>query len=107
MKIVTIGDLETVVGFRLAGVKEGYVVENSKEALKKIEELIKDNEIGLIIINERFMMDIRKDVEALLEGREKPLIVDIPDKKGAIERVDVIKELTRKAVGIEIKLGGE
>ncbi len=107
MKIVTIGDLETVVGFRLAGVREGYIVNDSREALKKIEELIKDDNIGLIIINERLMMDIRKDVEILLEGREKPLIVDVPDKRGVIERVDIIKELTRKAVGIEIKLGGE
>jgi V/A-type H+-transporting ATPase subunit F len=104
MKISVIGDHSTVTGFRLAGVNEGYETESGDEALQILKELFKDRDSGLIIITEKLYGDIEEDIKRLTEKRVTPMIVAIPDSKGFFaERIDPIKELVRKAVGIEIK----
>jgi len=104
MKIVVIGDNTTVTGFRLAGIKQIYVAESIDEAKKALNEAAFDSNVGLIIITERFAEGLRKEISYLTEGKVIPLIVEIPDKFGPIEeKVDPIKELVKKAVGVEIK----
>ncbi len=108
MKICVVGDFDTITGFRLAGIKDTYEVEEPQSAVKVIKELFqnKDKEIGLIIITERIADDIRAELKEISEGKVIPLIVEIPDKKGPIEKkVDPIKELVKRAVGLEIKFG--
>lgn len=104
MKICVIGDLTTTTGFRLAGVSESYEVTEPKEALLKLEGLVKDEDVGLIIITENIGDSLREEINTLTEGKITPLIVEIPDKKGPLEeRRDPIRELIKKAVGVEIK----
>lgn len=106
MKISVVGDLTTITGFRLAGVKDAYEVEEPSKAVSVLKELLKDENMGLIIISEKIADKLREDLKRLTEGRFTPLVVEIPDKKGPIEkRVDPIKELVKRAVGVEIKLG--
>ncbi len=107
MRIGVVGDSTTVRGFRLAGVKDAYEVEEAGRAAEVLRELLKDENVGLIIITEKIANKIREDVERLARERLIPIIVEIPDKRGAIEkRVDPIKELVKRAVGVEIKLEG-
>jgi V/A-type H+-transporting ATPase subunit F len=104
MKIGIIGDHSTVTGFRLAGVNEGFEVEEGKEALPILKDKFKEKDSGLIIITEKLYEEIEEDIKRLTEKRVTPMVVAIPDSKGFFEeRVDPIKELVRKAVGIEIK----
>jgi V/A-type H+-transporting ATPase subunit F len=104
MRISVIGDFDTIVGFRLAGIKDAHEVEDPKEAVEILRELIRDEDVGLIIITERLADEIRSETKKMFEGRVTPLLVEIPDKSGPIEKkVDPIKELIRKAVGVEIK----
>jgi V/A-type H+-transporting ATPase subunit F len=105
MRISVIADFDTVVGFRLAGVKEGYVVESPEEALERLREVVKEEDVGLVIMTERLVDRIRSEAEKLLEKRSFPLLVEIPDKTGPIEKkVDPMKELVRRAVGVDIKI---
>ncbi|MFH1774884.1 MAG: V-type ATP synthase subunit F [Methanobacteriota archaeon] len=107
MKISAVGDSTTVTGFRLAGIKDAYEVEEPSKAISTLKELLKDENVGLIIISEKIADKIREDIERLTEGRFTPIVVEIPDKRGPIEKkVDPIKELVKRAVGVEIKLGG-
>jgi len=105
MKISVVADFDTVTGFRLAGVREAYVVETPEEAFERIKELIKKEDIGIVITTERIMEKIRQEVSELLEGKNFPLLVEVPDKGGKIEKkVDPINELIKRAVGVEIKV---
>lgn len=105
MKVSVVADFDTVTGFRLAGVKEGFPVESSEEALERMKELVKREDIAIVITTERIMEKIRGDVSLLMEGRSFPLVVEVPDKGGKVEKkIDPIKELIRRAVGIEIKV---
>ncbi len=104
MKIGVIGDSNTVLGFRLAGVRETRETEDPKEALEALRAFFRDKDTGLIIITERLADQLRSEIERLTRGVVTPLLVEIPDKEGAIERkVDPINELVRRAVGVEIK----
>ncbi len=104
MNISVIADHSTVTGFRLAGVSKGFEVEGGKDALPILKELFKDKESGLIIITEKIYEEIEDEIKRLTEKRVTPMIVAIPDSKGFFdERIDPIRELVKKAVGIEIK----
>jgi len=104
MKISIIGDHSTAVGFKLAGVNEAIEAENPKDALAALKELMKDKEAGLIIITERLAKPASGEIKRMTEKRVAPLVVAIPDSKGfSEERVDTIKDIIRRAIGIEIK----
>lgn len=105
MKVSVVGDYDTVTGFRLAGVKEAFPVDGPEQALEEIKGLVRREDIAIIITTERIMEKVRDDVSAMLEGKSFPLVVEVPDKEGKIEKkVDPIKELIRRAVGVEIKV---
>jgi len=104
MKISVIGDHSTAVGFKLVGVNEAIEVESPKDALVALKELMKDKEAGLIIITERLSRAIAADIKRMTEKRVAPLVVSIPDSKGfAEERIDLIKDIIRRAIGVDIK----
>jgi V/A-type H+-transporting ATPase subunit F len=104
MKIGVIGDSTTVLGFKLAGVKDAIETQDPTKAVEALRRLFKNQEMGLIIITERLADKLRDEIDKLTEGVVTPLIVEIPDKSGTIEKkVDPIKELVRRAVGVEIK----
>ncbi len=104
MKIGVIGDSTTVLGFKLAGVKDAIETQDAAKAVESLRGLFKDKEMGLIIISEKLADDLRDEIDRLTEGVVTPLVVEIPDKGGTIEKkVDPIRELVRRAVGVEIK----
>lgn len=104
MKIGVIGDSNTVLGFRLTGVMETRETEDPKEAFEALKTFFRDKDMGLVIITERLADSLRTEIDKLTKGVVTPLLVEIPDKEGAIERkVDPINELVRRAVGVEIK----
>ena len=48
--------------------------------------------------------EIEDEIKRLTEKKVTPIVVAVPDSKGFYdERIDPIKDLVRKAVGIEIK----
>jgi V/A-type H+-transporting ATPase subunit F len=103
MEIGVVGDFDTVTGFRLAGVRGAYEVEEPGAAVKTLKKLMRED-VGLIIITERLADQIRDEIATLTEGKAFPLIVEIQDKQGPIEgKVDPIMALIKKAVGVDIK----
>jgi len=97
MDIRVIGDKNTVVGFRLAGVGKGYIVKDKAGAE---EAFGKCAESGIVIMTEKFAELIR---ETLNEERTFPLVMEVPDRNGPMDREDRIRILMRQAIGIDIK----
>ncbi len=105
MEVVVIGDMDTVTGFRLSGIKETYEGEQPEETANILRDLMKREDISIVIIAERVAESIRSVIDELEERKISPIpiIVEIPDKKGPIEReISPIRELIRKAVGVDI-----
>ena len=108
--IAIIADKDTATGFRLAGISRIYefsedesdsMLENLSQTLEKLA-----NECSIIIITERLAEKVRGKIREINERKRgvSPIIVEIPDKRGAIEKeMDEISRLIKRAVGIAIK----
>ncbi|MHC1630886.1 MAG: V-type ATP synthase subunit F [Methanotrichaceae archaeon] len=105
MKIAVIGDSDTVCGFRLGGVTSSYVVEVGAPIDTILKDLIADEELGIIIITERIADANRSTIDEANKAKKAitPIIVEIQDKNGPIEReVDPLKALIKSAIGVEM-----
>jgi len=100
MGFYVIGDENTVLGFRHAGV-EGQIVQNSEEAAEVLEEVFEPGDETIIIITERLAADIRPYVTELRFGAALPLIVEVPGPEGPSEASPDLMEMVRDAVGIK------
>ncbi len=107
MKIVSISDEDTAIGLKLAGIGEAHVVRSQDEAEKLILQYYEEKDVGLIILSEKIGELIRPTIKKLskLSKKAYPIVVEIPDKYGPIEReVDPLQEIIRRAVGIDIQI---
>lgn len=104
MKIVAIADTDTVVGLRFAGVKDSYIVETPEEAKEALHKVFQDESVGLIILTERVSDQLRETITDYTSQHTFPVVVEIPDKHGTEKgRRDPIRDIIRRAVGIELK----
>lgn len=82
MKMMLIGDSDTVLAFALAGV-QGLVVQSEAD-LSPILDSLDAKEIGLILITEIIAERNRALIDGLLMNPEGPLVLEIPDSKGPL-----------------------
>jgi len=105
LDIAVIADPDTATGLRLAGVSRTWEVKDPKDASSILDELSSDERCGIIITTERIADEIRDKIDEINSKKKgiTPIIVEIPDKRGKIEReVDPLRELVKKAIGVEI-----
>ena len=100
--VAIIGDLDTVTGFQLSGVKVSKVVETNEDAENALDELI-NNDISIIIITEKIADNIREYIDKKIGSDVLPMIIEIPDKSGPSDRdSDPIGELIKRVIGVEM-----
>jgi len=105
VRVALVADFDTAIGFKLAGLKEVYAVTDGRQAEEVINKLTKNAEIGIIIITESLANQIRQYVKEKLYERLIPIIVEIPDKKGAPTAMEFIKDIVKRTIGIELLIG--
>lgn len=100
--VAVIGDLDTVTGFQLSGVKVSKVVETNEDAENALDELINE-EISIIIITEKIADDIREYIDKKIGSNVLPMIIEILDKSGPSGRdSDPMGELIKRVIGVEM-----
>lgn len=101
MRFVCIGDRETAVGFRLAGV-EARQATTPEEARAALKEMAARHDCGIVVLTEGLADGIRAEIEQLrLEG-ERPLIVEIPGPSGPLGGRRSLRQFVQEAVGMSI-----
>lgn len=106
MEIALIGDKHTIYGFRLAGIKKTFLIEDSRqEDIRGILKGLFKDSTALILITEKIAEEIRdilKEMDRFRKG-VMPIILQIPDSGGPlISKVDPMRELIKRTVGFEI-----
>ena len=101
MDYYIIGDEDTILGFRMAGVN-GREANTKAEAEAAFTEAISKSNIGILIITERTADLIRVQVDKYLFSMQFPLIVEIPDRKGKVPGKPNIREIVNQAIGIKL-----
>jgi V/A-type H+-transporting ATPase subunit F len=100
-KIAVMADPDTVTGFMLGGIKDGFPVSNMDEAEVKLKELAK--EYSIIITTEKIGDNFREMIDKISSVSALPMIIEIPDKNGSVDREsDPIRELIKRVIGVEM-----
>lgn len=101
MQYYVIGDEDTVLGFRFAGVP-GEIVRTADEARAALEKFKRPGDVVVLIIADAVADLVRDEVNALRFDFELPLVVEVPGHGGpSSERKDLLA-LIREAVGIKV-----
>jgi len=89
------------MGMRLAGI-EGIVAHETDEVKKALEHSIADEEIGIVLITEKLKKLCPELIYDIKLNRQRPLIVEIPDRHGQGRVKDSISRYVRDAIGVKI-----
>ncbi len=101
MRYFIIGDEDAVIGFGMVGV-QGRSAGNAQEAQDAFSYVLKQKDVGIIIITERIAELIRTTVDKYLFTERFPLIVEIPDRTGRLKGRPDIREMVNAAIGIKL-----
>ncbi len=102
-RIAIIGDLDTVVGFRLAGIQKSSTPADSSSTRRALLDFVGDPQVSIIIITEKLAEASRESIEELSQ-RSYPVIVEIPDKSGhRVDKESPLRRLVKRAIGVELE----
>lgn len=94
-EIAVIGSEEFTLGFRLAGIKKTFESENFEQ---KIEELLKRNDIGILVAEEQDIQASSKKTRQNIEESVEPVVIGLSEDAES-ER---LQEKIKKAIGADI-----
>ena len=102
MRFYLISDnVDTLVGMRLAGI-EGVVAHQATEVQKALDEVLQAGDVGMILVTEKLMQQFGEHFDQIRQTMTQPLIVEIPDRHGAVNGKDRITKYVRDAIGVKI-----
>jgi V/A-type H+-transporting ATPase subunit F len=110
-RVVVFTDVESADGFRLAGVEtvEGNwasVAANKATLLK----LINDDDVGILAVSEDIINEIDEGTRARIDRMDRPILVTLPTTKQlevSEARHTYLAKMIRRAIGFDIRIGGE
>ncbi|MGQ4910942.1 MAG: V-type ATP synthase subunit F [Candidatus Thorarchaeota archaeon] len=103
-RIAVIGDRDTITGFRLVGVSECGIPKSADDTRNLLMKYFRDPTMGLVMITEPLAREVEDTIVELSQA-PVPVILLIPDRDGSTGAHEtVLRELIRRAVGIEINI---
>jgi len=100
-KIFLIGDEDTVLGFRFAGIR-GRVAKDSSQAADLFTKAVQDSEVSIVVVTERIAQLVRPQIDVFMEKHDLPFVVEIADSAGPIPTRKSPSDIVREAIGISI-----
>lgn len=102
MKMYLISDnVDTYTGMRRAGV-DGVVVHERGELYEALQNVIKDKEVGIVLLTEKFGREFPEIIDDIKLKRKMPLLVEIPDRHGTGRKKDFITSYVNEAIGLKL-----
>ena len=98
MKVIAVGGKAFVTGFVLAGVSGEYV-SSPEEALGKIEKLVRDPQVGLIMVSDEVGKPLGPQLTTIRSQRATPLIYEVPGPGSKKEKVEY-RAMLRSILGV-------
>jgi V/A-type H+-transporting ATPase subunit F len=103
-KLAIVGDRELVIGYRLIGIDDTFIVDD-EDASKKIQNLYSSNEYGLIIASNSVRAKLPSKFLSEIEESIEPLVLFMPSQKQTTEDDDEsIASLAKRVLGINIEM---
>ena len=104
-RLAVVGDRELVIGYRLIGIDDTFIVSDEEDASKKIQELYTSGEFGLIIASNSMRAKLSSKFVAEIEESIEPLVLFMPSQKETTEEdEESIAALAKRVLGISIEV---
>jgi len=100
-ELFLIGDEDTVLGFRFAGIR-GHIARNAQDARELFQKALHDSEVSVVVLTERVAESIRGELDAFIEKRDFPFVVEIADSTGPSPKRKSPSQIITEAIGISI-----
>lgn len=94
-------NVDTMVGMRLAGIT-GVLVHEPEEVQQALRDAIEMEDVAVVLMTEKLVKLCPELVYDLKLNRQRPLIVEIPDRHGNGRAKDSITKYVRDAIGVKI-----
>ncbi len=101
-RIAVVGDRELVIGYRLNGIDDTFIV-SEEDANKKMQQLYSSGEFGLIIASESVRGKLPAKFMSEIEASIEPLVLFLPAQKESIHE-ESLSILAKRVLGISIKM---
>jgi len=95
-KIIAMGGSEFTLGFRLAGIETMEIENNQRE---HFEKLFQDQELGIIITDEKTMGALPEHFKADVESMVKPVTVVLSTTASG---KDTLRKKIKKSIGVDL-----
>ena len=92
--MIVLGNSDFGTGFKLAGIKDSYVVKSKEEALEILRKVDK----------KEFIIANVSVINLVPELNEFKNVVSMPDDAKQFSTTDDLKEIIKSAVGIELNI---
>jgi len=103
-KLAIVGDRELVIGYRLIGIDDTFIVDD-EDASKKIQKLYSSNEYGLIIASNSVRAKLPSKFLSEIEESIEPLILFMPSQNETTDKAEEsISSLAKRVLGINIEV---
>ena len=104
-RLAVMGDRELVIGYRLIGIDDTFIVSDEEDASKKIQELYSSGNFGLIIASDSVRTKLPSKFLSEIEESIEPLVLFMPSQKEtAGEDEESIAALAKRVLGISIEV---
>ena len=102
MKMFLLSDnTDTWEGMRLAGVN-GVILHEPYEVEAKIKELMKSEEIGIILVTEKIRLMCADYINHMMITHKRPLFLEIPDRHGFGRSKTSITDYIKQSIGLKL-----
>lgn len=101
-KIAVVGDRELVVGYRLLGVEDAFIV-GKDDAQKTLMDLFSSDKYGLIIVGGEVRRLLSTASREKAESSIIPLVVFMPSM-AAQEGEESLSILAKRVLGVDLKV---
>ena len=97
MQIAVIGSGDSVIGFSLAGVRKAYEATTQEELISKIESVMADPEVGIVVLGQADFNNLPSRLRGTLTESVKPTVIAI-----GTEQSTEMREKIKRAIGVDL-----
>jgi len=97
--IAVIGEREIILGFRLIGIEDSFIVDEDK-GVEKVTDVYKSGKYSVIMISQNLRKKMDVKLLSKLESSTKPVVVFIP--LPGSEEEESIAQLAKRVLGVDI-----
>ena len=98
MRVVAVGGRAFITAMRLGGAG-GVVAESGEEAIREINKLIQNPDVGIILVSDEYGEEFSKRLNAIKARIRMPLIYQIAAPGSRVEPIDY-RAILRQVLGI-------